>query len=61
MADKHWGKLTMLLGIILVIDSFVVIQAMLSGTAVNGGFNIVELLIGIVIVGMGYKMHEMKM
>ncbi len=61
MAEHHTGKLTILIGIILIIDSLVGIQAMFQNVTVTTGVNIIELLLGIAVAGMGWKMHGMKM
>jgi len=61
MAEHHTGKLTILIGLILIIDSLVGIQAMFQNVTVTTGVNIIELLLGIAVAGMGWKMHGMKM
>ncbi len=61
MAEHHTGKLTILIGIILIIDSLVGIQLVFQNITVTTGVNIIELLLGIAVAGMGWKMHGMKM
>lgn len=61
MAEHHTGKLTILIGIILIIDAFVGITATFQNVTVTSGVNVLELVLGIAVAGMGYKMHGMKM
>jgi len=61
MAEHHSGKLTILIGIILIIDALVGIQAMFTNVTVTSGVNVLELILGIAVAGMGWKMHGMKM
>lgn len=61
MAEHHTGKLTIFIGLILILDAFVGIQSMFSNVTVTTGVNVVELILGIVVVGMGWKMHGMRM
>lgn len=60
MAGKHTGIITIIVGLILILDSFVVIQNMFIGTTgavVTNGF---ELILGIVVLGIGIKIRQMK-
>jgi len=59
MAGKHMASITMIIGFILVLDSFLVIQNMFTGatmTFTNG----LELILGLIVIGIGFKMREMK-
>ncbi len=60
MAGKHLSSITMIIGFILVLDSFLVLQNMFTGataTFVNG----LELILGLGVIGIGFKIREMKM
>jgi len=60
MTGKHTGIITIIVGLILILDSFVVIQNMFIGTTgaiVTNGF---ELILGIVVLGIGIKIRQMK-
>ena len=59
MAGTHLPTITMLIGFILVLDSFLVIQNMFTGATVTFT-NGVELLLGLVVIGIGFKLREMK-
>ena len=59
MAGKHISSITMIIGFILVLDSFLVIQNMFTGATVTFT-NGLELLLGLVVIGIGFKLREMK-
>ena len=53
------ASITMIIGFILVLDSFLVIQNTFTGasmTFTNG----LELILGLIVIGIGFKMREMK-
>jgi len=61
MADKKMhGKILMLIGIILVLDALIGVQLFFQGITVTTGINGIELILGVIIAGLGYKTHEMK-
>lgn len=59
MAGTHLPTITMIIGFILVLDSFLVIQNMFTGATVTFT-NGLELLLGLVVIGIGFKLREMK-
>ncbi|MCP6727175.1 MAG: hypothetical protein KJI69_04065 [Patescibacteria group bacterium] len=59
MAGTHLPTITMIIGFILVLDSFLVIQNMFTGATVTFT-NGIELLLGLVVIGIGFKLREMK-
>ncbi len=57
MAGSHLGTIAILVGFVLILDSFFVIQSMfapVSVTFVNG----VELILGLVVIGVGIKARQ---
>lgn len=57
MAGSHLGTIAVLVGFVLILDSFFVIQSMftpVSVTFVNG----VELVLGLIVVGIGIKVRQ---
>jgi hypothetical protein len=59
MAGTHLPTITMIIGFILVLDSFLVIQNMFTGATVTFT-NGLELLLGLIVIGIGFKLREMK-
>ena len=59
MAGSHLGTIAVLVGFVLILDSFFVIQSMftpnISVSVVNG----VELVLGLIVVGIGIKARQM--
>jgi len=57
MAGSHLGTIAILVGFVLILDSFFVIQSMftpISITFVNG----IELVLGLIVVGIGIKARQ---
>jgi len=60
MAGKNTGIITIIIGLVLILDSLIVIQNMFIGTTgavVTNGF---ELILGIIVIGIGIKIRQMK-
>jgi len=59
MASHHKGLYVIIIGLLILADSFLTIQNMFTG-GTQTFVNYFELILGLVTIGVGYKIHEMK-
>lgn len=58
MAGSHLGTIAVLVGFVLILDSFFVIQSMFAPAISVTFVNVVELILGLIVIGIGIKARQ---